>query len=450
MSFPLSSRSHGNRERHLVEPGRVQLDADARIEGEDSQPPLHRVGNPSRTGRAFQQICLPLPASRRLFDLVADDPRFGVDEHRAAGRARVVSLDDLDHPLQAEVTGESRPLAQVEGDDLERLGQVDHPELLRLLALLLQLVLERVAPGLERVPPGFAFTRDVPVALGLRQHLDELRDRRRSLAVAGRAPAQCVDGERPEPGRADPVAPEGIDERDAVAAMVVGNEIRVCGDDRAQEVPEGDLDRRQVVERAHAHVEDVAGGLGSLLRQPVHEIGMEVALRKHTGALRRDAPEIVDARLVDLLEGLEHRADEEVASGVWFDFRLVELRVRPARLPVALCVGEAERVPEAVRLPDRSAELRSNGTELAPLLEVSANRADLLPEHGALREVLEERDQVREPFVQARRRRDSCRCRTRRSGPSAAAWVTWCAITSCERQLKTTVPGNTASGPLSK
>jgi hypothetical protein len=119
-----------DRERHLVQPGRVQLDADARIEGEDPQAPLHRAGNPSRTGGAFQQICLSLPASRRPFDLVADDARFGVDEHRAAGRARVVSLDDLDHPLQAEVTGESRPLAQVEGNDLERFGEVDHPELL--------------------------------------------------------------------------------------------------------------------------------------------------------------------------------------------------------------------------------------------------------------------------------------------------------------------------------
>src|SRR6185295_1908676 len=109
--------------------------------------------------------------------LVADDPRFGVDEHRAACRARVIALNDLDHPLQAEVTGESRPLAQVEGNDLERRVQVDDPELLRLLPLLLQLVLERAAPGLERMPPGFPLTRDVPVALGLRQHLDELRDR---------------------------------------------------------------------------------------------------------------------------------------------------------------------------------------------------------------------------------------------------------------------------------
>ena len=68
-------------------PGRLQLDADARVEGEDSQPPLiGRRVTPAPDER-FSRSAFLFRASGRLFDLVADDPRFGVDEQRAAGRA---------------------------------------------------------------------------------------------------------------------------------------------------------------------------------------------------------------------------------------------------------------------------------------------------------------------------------------------------------------------------
>ena len=127
---------------------------------------------------------------------------------------------------------------------------------------------------------------------------------------------------------------------------------------------------------------------------------MQVARGQDAGAVRRDAPEVCDSRFVDLLERLEDGCDEQVATRVRFDLRLVELRVRPARMPRSFGVGEAECVSEPVRLPDCLAELQRHCSELVSLLEIPSNRPDLRAEDVALREMLEQRDQVGEPFVQ--------------------------------------------------
>src|SRR5512133_1052537 len=120
----------GDSQRHFVDPGGCQLNAEARVEGEDPQASLTWERSNSRFA-AFEQVRLPLAGSCCFLDLVANDAAFGVDEQGAARRVSVVSLDDFDYPLQREVAGFSRSFAQIEGDNLERSRQVDHPELLR-------------------------------------------------------------------------------------------------------------------------------------------------------------------------------------------------------------------------------------------------------------------------------------------------------------------------------
>ena len=114
--------------------------------------------------------------------------------------------------------------------------------------------------------------------------------------------------------RIDAAIAERLDERDAVAEPVVRHEIGVGRDQRAQILAEDDVDRRAIVERADAHVQDLAGDLARLARQPVDEIGRDRAVGQDAGAAGGEPQQIGGPALVDLQEGIEHRGDQHRAA----------------------------------------------------------------------------------------------------------------------------------------
>ena len=90
---------------------------------------------------------------------------------------------------------------------------------------------------------------------------------------------------------------EGRDEGDPIAERSSLHEVAVGGDQRAQIVAEGDVDRRAVVERADAHVEDLARDLARLVGQRTGEIVRDLARRQHARAVGREPDQIGARRL---------------------------------------------------------------------------------------------------------------------------------------------------------
>ena len=180
--------------------------------------------------------------------------------------------------------------------------------------------------------------------------LDELLEHRLHLAwrqrriLAGPGPAQAVLRQRPHVARIDAAAAERLDERDAVAVLVVRHQVDVGGDQRAQVLAEGEVDRRAVVERADAHVQDVAGRLRRLLREAVHQVRVKLALRQHAGAAGGEPQQVARAVLVDRQERVEHRGHQDRAA-----------RVRLAGL---VELGGIGLVLDPLLLPDRTCRSR--------------------------------------------------------------------------------------------
>ncbi len=131
--------------------------------------------------------------------------------------------------------------------------------------------------------------------------------------------------------------------------------------------------------------------------------GWRHALRQDAGAVGRDPPQIVDARLVDLVERVEDGADEDVAALVRFS--LPSCRDTPSDPGCRGCQMPLSSVlPEALRMPSGSPSAWPNCSATAPralrLLEVAADGGDLRAEHVARPEVLEQRDQIGERLVE--------------------------------------------------
>ena len=146
--------------------------------------------------------------------------------------------------------------------------------------------------------------------------LETFLQRRRGahLVVVGRAPHQAGLAQRPQVAWIDAPLAERLDERQPIAPVVVGHGIGVGSDDGPQELAEGDVHRRAVVERADAHQQHVLRGLGRLLRQPRHQIGMDGARLEQPGAARGQPNQVGGAPLVDAEEGVEDRGDEDGAA----------------------------------------------------------------------------------------------------------------------------------------
>ena len=81
--------------------------------------------------------------------------------------------------------------------------------------------------------------------------------------------------------------------------VVVGDRIGVGRDDGAQELAEGDVDRRAVVEGADAHHQHVLRRLRRFGRQTVHQVRMDGARLQHAGAAGGEAHQVGGAPFVD-------------------------------------------------------------------------------------------------------------------------------------------------------
>src|SRR3984893_12325787 len=86
-----------------------------------------------------------------------------------------------------------------------------------------------------------------------------------------------------------------LDERGAVAVLVVRHEIGIGGDERAQIFAEGDVDRRAIVERANADIKKLSRNFARLARQSTAEIGRYGGSPEDGGPRGREAQKIEGA-----------------------------------------------------------------------------------------------------------------------------------------------------------
>src|SRR5215212_2374684 len=139
-------------------------------------------------------------------------------------------------------------------------------ELRRLLEDLFQLVVQQFA----------LFSRDVKQTLTVRNVetrvgvvLELLQNRlvlRRRLLNTHSLPAKRIYRKRIEISRVDSAFTKCFDKSDAIVVTIVLNQIGIGSDNPAQVFTKRDVNRRNVVERANAHVENVARCLRSFAR----------------------------------------------------------------------------------------------------------------------------------------------------------------------------------------
>ena len=196
------------------------------------------------------------------------------------------------------------------------------------------------------------------------------------------APEQALDADSVRTSSTgDAALAERLDEGDAVAQVVVGHQVVVGGDQGAEVLAEGDVDRRAVVEGADAHVEDVRGRPWRP-RRPGGSTrsGWRSPSRQHAGAAGGDPQQVGDARLVDGQEGVEDGGHQDGAAGV----RLVVVGSRAgsgsARLPLAGLRVDPRRWRRAGRRACRSPGRTAGRARRAgsALREVAAGRGDLV------------------------------------------------------------------------
>ena len=166
---------------------------------------------------------------------------------------------------------------------------------------------------------------------------------------------------------------------------------------------------------------------------------MQRPLRENARSAGRDTAEVCDARLVDLGERVEHRANQDVATVVRLEDVLVGLWIGAARLPDAVLVSLAQGVADAVGAADRLTELGGDGPERTRLMEVAAHLRDLRAQHVARPEMLKHRDEIGEGLVERHHvgigagvERD---VHTHQQGVGDS-----CAMTSCDSAVNTIVP----------
>ena len=166
--------------------------------------------------------------------------------------------------------------------------------------------------------------------------------------------------------------------------------------------PKVEVDRRTIVERANADVEDVAGDLARLARQPVDEVGGDGALRQDAGAAGGEPQQVGCPSPVDLQEGVEYRGDQDRADARAALRRLGVVVVGPFRLaanPFLRCSAAGICPPSLDRIwstdladvvaqravsAGRLAELNRELSQQILLFEIAAGLGDLVPQ--ALRE----------------------------------------------------------------
>ena len=197
--------------------------------------------------------------------------------------------------------------------------------------------------------------------------------------------------------RIDAAIAERLDERQAVATRILGKEVGVGGDERAEEIAEGHVDRRQVVDGADAHVEHALREPHRFLGEPLREIGMDLALRQLARAAGGDPAQVRHAGRIHLDECVEHRRDEDRAPLVRLEGLTEDRRVGSHALAV---LESAEPVAERVAIARCACELRGQFRQQAVGCEIAARALDLIEQKSRHREVLEDGDDVGEGLVE--------------------------------------------------
>src|SRR5215471_10137188 len=219
-----------------------------------------------------------------------------------------------------------------------------------------------------------------------------------------------------------------LDERGAVAVLVVRDEIGIGGDERAQIFAESDVDRWAIVERANADAEKLSRNFARLARQSTDEICRYGAFWEHAGPRGREPHKIERAAPVNLQERVEDGRNQDGAAVMCFgcvyvigplrfltdpDFllprfrRIARLRVVAFTVAVAFIVATglhlydlADVVAERAIPAGRLAELDRELPQQVLFLEVAAGFGDLVAQCFRQREMLKERDDVGESFME--------------------------------------------------
>ena len=133
------------------------------------------------------------------------------------------------------------------------------------------------------------------------KHLLDLRVARAGIGgwFEGR-PTQRCHVERGQPAgvgvadrRRDATFGERLHHGDPIVVLVIGDVLRVGGDQRPEEVEERHVDRREVIQGADAHLQHLPGNLRGLGREPVGEVGVDGTVGELPGA-PGSQPEQVD------------------------------------------------------------------------------------------------------------------------------------------------------------
>src|SRR5829696_6775627 len=125
----------------------------------------------------------------------------------------------------------------------------------------------------------------------------------------------------------DSTAAKRLNNGDAVVVLVVTYQVVISGDQRSQVLEEGDVSRRQIVQRANGHVQQVVSGLGRFICKTCHQVRVDRTGLPYSGALSGDSNQVCGACAVDRQVGVEDGRHEDCAPTVRGREGVVEARV---------------------------------------------------------------------------------------------------------------------------
>ena len=385
---PRLQRLERHGDRHVV----PERPAATRVEGEHLERAMVAI---ARRSRLRQQRQAPSSAAGRLRDDVLQPARL-VDDERGARvgpvGARRPPLDDL-------------------GDDLALAAAV-RPDPAR-----------RADEGRVHLDPGPGREADIG-----RMVVDERPDPRGRETSFG--PDQGLGGGQAPAGRLappeallrvgaharhrHPTRAEAVDERLPVPPVVVGDDLRVGGDDRAQVVAEIRVDGRTVVERPDADRHEVPRSLRRLGGEAHGEIRVDPRAIARRVRDARDAHEVARAARMDAEEGVEDGRHQDRSPVVRLrgQGQGRGVRRRPQRRPQG--AAHPERGPELRRdleqrvgsgplgedqpIGRRRLHVRGHGRGVDP----AARALDGLDDRVAELEMPEQRDDVGQALMEGR------------------------------------------------
>ena len=224
--------------------------------------------------------------------------------------------------------------------------------------------------------------------------------------------------------RVDAARSESLHQRLAHAAVVIGLQIGTDGDKRPQEIAKGDVDRRAIVERARAKLEEFVGGLACRLGQQVGERGRKLGWIDLAASGAIDPKQIRRCAQVRGEVRVEHRRDEDRAAKV----RVVDTGAHSGRIGAAGPAPSASPRPMPEASPNccassisglralaspadlagdvplsvaaRSAVDRRGIRPKLELVEATAGLSDRVEQRFLVREVQEQRRQIGERLVE--------------------------------------------------